>query len=223
MSVECYSAPVQINGWMNEKLKPQSSDSRVSFFDTILQSDDDSQNHDSTVHSKSGPPPKAIKTAVVKPNNYISQSFGDFRSSPDAPEQVPVKTTAVDDGKTMKRPHSSPKIRRVPSSSDRSQRTNFDNDRSRLRRVKSAENRLRAGGADDRLHRPQSPTSSWSPTRVSSASVSTVGSSGSCYVSGLMLKAAPEKDRVYSKVLHIGDRVYVDMSRGKGVSYCPCF
>ena len=125
-------------------------------------------------------------------------------------------TDAAMEGEAQRPPVRKPVIRQMSAKQRVTPtRNRTELQHSRLRRTKSAENRLTdvtRTAADSHLLRSGSP-STWSASR---ASVVTSASSGSVCVSGLMLKMAPERDRACSRALHIGDRVYVDMSRGKG-------
>ena len=243
------SATAHVNGWVDDDSTPKHKPTGVSrrcFFDTLLKDSDDTSmrsntttTHTTTTHTTTTTPTSrpAVKTAVVKPNNYISQSFGDFRVTNDNTQHA-VANKAENNNALRPAPSTPKKMHRVASSLDKAHpraALNTENERSRLRRVKSAENRLttadervksagnRLTTADERVRRSQSPVSWSSSLRTSSRAstvASTVGSAGSCYVSALMLKAAPDKDRLYSKLLHIGDRVYVDMARGRGQRFC---
>lgn len=210
----CRNEP-SVNGWVEDSLKSKHSSSGVSFFDTLLQSDNTNADE-----SPSKPSPhKRVKTAIVKPNNYQSQSFGDFRAKSDIAEAIkPAEKDVISsEDKAMKQ--TVHKVRRDGESTDKSSRVtsskSTENTNSRLRRTKSAENRMPTEQTEDIDYRSQSPIS-WGSIRTTSASVSSVGSAGSAYVPAIMLKMAPEQDRVYSKVLHIGDRVYIDMSKSRG-------
>ena len=161
----------------------------------------------------------SVKTAVVRPRVQHAKSFDDFRSDRDtvtssntSQQQQQQQQQHVDEKKERQRPLPTRPVTRQTSAKHRAppSRSKAELQHSRLRRTKSAENRLSSD-----VTRSQSP-STWSASRASNLSVVTSASSGSAYVSGLMMKMAPQKDREYSRVLHIGDRVYVDMSRSKG-------